>query len=55
MNKLHLPGPKAQALIERDRKVISSSYPRGYPFVMDHGKGVEVWDPDGNRFYVSET
>jgi 4-aminobutyrate aminotransferase len=50
MNKLHLPGPKAQALIERDKKVISSSYPRGYPFVMDHGKGVEVWDPDGNRF-----
>ena len=50
MNKLHVPGPKALALIERDKKVISSSYPRGYPFVMDHGKGVEVWDPDGNRF-----
>jgi 4-aminobutyrate aminotransferase len=48
--KLNVPGPKAQALIERDKKVISSSYPRGYPFVMDHGKGVEVWDPDGNRF-----
>ena len=28
MNKLNLPGPKAQALIERDKKVISSSYPR---------------------------
>ena len=50
MNKLVLPGPKAQALIERDKKVISSSYPRAYPFVMDHGKGVEVWDADGNRF-----
>jgi len=50
MNKLHVPGPKALALIERDKKVISSSYPRGVPFVMDHGKGVEVWDPDGNRF-----
>jgi 4-aminobutyrate aminotransferase len=50
MNKLNVPGPKALALIERDKKVISSSYPRGYPFVMDHGKGVEVWDPDGNRF-----
>lgn len=50
MNKLNVPGPKAQALIERDRKVISSSYPRAYPFVMDHGKGVEVWDADGNRF-----
>src|ERR1051325_6195755 len=50
MQKLNVPGPKALALIERDKKVISSSYPRGYPFVMDHGKGVEVWDPDGNRF-----
>lgn len=50
MTKLNLPGPKATALIERDQHVISSSYPRGYPFVMDHGKGVEVWDADGNRF-----
>lgn len=43
-------GPKAKALVERDRKVVSPSYPRGYPFVMDHGKGIEVWDIDGNRF-----
>src|SRR5574339_422563 len=50
MPKLNVPGPKAQAIIDRDKKVVSSSYPRGYPFVMDHGKGVEVWDPDGNRF-----
>lgn len=49
MNKLHLPGPKAQALIERDKKVVSSSYPRGVPFVMDHGRGVEVWDPSTLR------
>jgi 4-aminobutyrate aminotransferase len=47
---MDLPGPKARSIIERDRKVISPSYPRGYPFVMDHGKGVEVWDVDGNRF-----
>jgi len=50
MLKLNVPGPNAQALIARDKKVISASYPRGYPFVMDHGKGVEVWDVDGNRF-----
>ena len=50
MKKLNVPGPKALAMIERDQQVVSSSYPRGYPFVMDHGKGVEVWDPDGNRF-----
>jgi 4-aminobutyrate aminotransferase len=50
MLKLNVPGRKAQALIDRDKKVVSSSYPRAYPFVMDHGRGVEVWDPDGNRF-----
>ena len=50
MNKLNVPGPKALALIERDKKVVSTSYPRGYPFVMDHGTGVEVWDVDGNRY-----
>ncbi len=47
---MKLPGPKARAIIERDRAVISPSYPRGYPFVMDHGRGCYVWDVDGNRF-----
>jgi 4-aminobutyrate aminotransferase len=50
MQKLNLPGPIAQTIVARDQQVISPSYPRGYPFVMDHGKGVEVWDVDGNRF-----
>jgi 4-aminobutyrate aminotransferase len=50
MKVLNLPGPMAKSYIERDQKVISPSYPRGYPFVMDHGRGVEVWDVDGNRF-----
>src|SRR5512146_1144389 len=50
MEPMKLPGPKARALIKRDQDVISPSYPRGYPFVMDHGKGTEVWDVDGNRF-----
>ena len=45
-----LPGPKAQALLARDAKVVSPSYPRDYPFVMDYGRGAEVWDVDGNRF-----
>lgn len=47
---LPLPGPKAKAIIERDQLVISPSYPRDYPFVMDHGKGTHVWDVDGNRY-----
>jgi 4-aminobutyrate aminotransferase len=48
--KTELPGPKARAMIARDAEVISPSYPRGYPFVMSHGRGTEVWDVDGNRF-----
>ncbi len=50
MRTLSVPGPKARSLIERDRAVISPSYPRGYPFAMDRGRGCEVWDVDGNRF-----
>jgi 4-aminobutyrate aminotransferase len=48
--KTALPGPKAIALLARDARVVSPSYPRDYPFVMSHGKGAEVWDVDGNRF-----
>jgi 4-aminobutyrate aminotransferase len=50
MKMLNVPGPKAKAVVARDRNVISPSYPRAYPFVMDHGKGTEVWDVDGNRY-----
>jgi 4-aminobutyrate aminotransferase len=48
--KKTLPGPKARALIERDRQVVSPSYVRDYEFVMSHGRGAEAWDVDGNRF-----
>jgi 4-aminobutyrate aminotransferase len=48
--KTALPGPRSRAMLERDAKVTSPSYPRDYPFVMSHGKGSEVWDVDGNRF-----
>jgi 4-aminobutyrate aminotransferase len=50
MKPMILPGPKAQAIIERDHAVISQSYARGYPFVMDHGLGCNVWDVDGHQF-----
>jgi 4-aminobutyrate aminotransferase len=43
-------GPLAQSYIERDAEVVSPSYTRGYPFVMGHGSGTEVWDVDGNRY-----
>ena len=48
--RTELPGPKARALLARDADVVSPSYPREHPFVMSHGRGVEVWDVDGNRF-----
>lgn len=48
--KTSLPGPKAKAIIERDGKVVSTSYTRGYPFVMARGTGATVEDVDGNLF-----
>src|ERR1700733_8048904 len=45
-----LPGPKAQAIIDRDQKVMSPSYTRAYPLVAARGEGAMVEDPDGNRF-----
>jgi 4-aminobutyrate aminotransferase len=45
-----LPGPRAGALIERDRRVVSPSYTRGYPLVAESAEGAIVQDVDGNRF-----
>ena len=45
-----LPGPRARAVIERDAKVVSPSYTRGYPLVARKGEGSIVEDVDGNRF-----
>ncbi len=45
-----LPGPKAAAIIDRDRAVISDSYTRSYPLVAERGEGALVEDVDGNVF-----
>lgn len=45
-----LPGPKAAALIARDRAVLSPSYTRDYPLVVESAEGALVTDVDGNRF-----
>lgn len=45
-----LPGPNAKALVERDHRVISSSYTRDYPLVAKTGRGAMVEDVDGNTF-----
>jgi len=48
--KTALPGPKAKALIDRDKTVVSPSYTRGYPLVIERGSGATVEDVDGNVF-----
>ncbi len=48
--ELKVPGPKAQAVIARDKEVLSPSMPRSYALVVDHARGTEVWDTDGNRY-----
>jgi 4-aminobutyrate aminotransferase len=48
--KTALPGPRAKAIIERDARVVSTSYTRDYPLVMARGEGALVEDVDGNVF-----
>ncbi len=50
MKLRNVPGPKAKAIIARDKKVITPAVGRVADFVMSHGKGAEVWDVDGNRY-----
>jgi 4-aminobutyrate aminotransferase len=45
-----LPGPNAQALLERDAKYVSPSYTRIYPLVVERGSGAVIRDVDGNLF-----
>lgn len=45
-----LPGPKAAAWIARDDQVMSPSYTREYPLVVERGSGCVLTDVDGNRF-----
>ena len=45
-----LPGPKAQAIVERDAKFMSPSFTRDYPLVAKSGYGAMVEDVDGNLF-----
>src|SRR6202050_3009614 len=45
-----LPGPRARAIIERDAQVVSPSYTRCYPLVVERGEGAVIEDVDGTRF-----
>jgi len=48
--RTELPGPKAKAIIARDKAAVSTSYTRDYPFVIAKGSGALVEDVDGNTF-----
>ena len=45
-----LPGPKAEAIIERRNAVIPSAIRCGYPVVIKKGEGAMIEDVDGNKF-----
>ncbi len=44
------PGPRARELVEEDSSVISPSYVRFYPLVVDRAEGSLLYDVDGNVF-----
>ncbi len=44
------PGPNARKLVKKDETLISSSYGRFYPLVIESGKGCILKDVDGNEY-----
>lgn len=45
-----VPGPRAKKWVARDQAVLSPSYTRAYPLVVESAKGSVMLDVDGNRF-----
>lgn len=45
-----LPGPKAQAIIDRREAAVPSSIRCSYPVVIERGEGAMIEDVDGNKF-----
>ena len=45
-----LPGPKAQAIIDRREAVVPSAIRCSYPVVIERGEGAMIEDVDGNKF-----
>lgn len=45
-----LPGPKAQAIIERRADAVPGAIRCAYPVVIEKGEGAMIEDVDGNRF-----
>lgn len=45
-----LPGPKAQAIIDRREAAVPSAIRCSYPVVIERGEGAMIEDVDGNKF-----
>lgn len=45
-----LPGPKAQAIIDRREVAVPSAIRCSYPVVIERGEGAMIEDVDGNKF-----
>ncbi len=44
------PGPRAQALIARDTRVMSQNFKKDYPLVAERARGALIEDADGNVY-----
>ncbi|MBL8120471.1 MAG: acetyl ornithine aminotransferase family protein [Anaerolineae bacterium] len=44
------PGPKSQAIIDRDSVIMTGALTPRYPFVIERGEGARVWDVDGQEY-----
>ncbi|MBK8250048.1 MAG: acetyl ornithine aminotransferase family protein [Gemmatimonadetes bacterium] len=44
------PGPRARAIVDRDREWTAQCYIKEYPLAIARGQGVMVEDVDGNRY-----
>jgi 4-aminobutyrate aminotransferase len=45
-----IPGPRAKIIVDADEKLMSPSYTRSYPLVVERGYGCRIEDVDGNEF-----
>src|ERR1700693_3728048 len=45
-----LPGPRARTILLEDDRLLSPSYTRSYPLVVQRGRGCRIEDVDGNEF-----
>jgi predicted acetylornithine/succinylornithine family transaminase len=46
---VYSPQPSAEQILDREAESVLNTYPR-LPVVIDHGKGVYLWDTEGHRY-----